>query len=455
MKRPLSRGGFSLTELLVVVAIILILVSLIFVVGERMYARTLQVQCQSRLEKIGNALQMYANEYAGQMPKPWDPYSGRLWFQTLVADERLEGPQILTCPVVGKPPAMAHGPGIAPKRRYCVDEYLRALYWLRHIQEETGQFPALECDKSWHQYPKVMTGFALMAYFGYGCTDRRPAEFAETVRKGVEFLCSSQGQYKSGEDKGKFKVRGAHIYGQGICLMALSEAVRTVEDPALRAQAQAAVQLGMDWLADEQPWHGCFTYNGPAIAEYDEDLVWYDDEGEEQVGKWVGTRADTSACGWAYQGVGAARLAGVNAPSEVMSKAQVFLDYMAQTDGKIGYRFWPLPDGSGTSDWLTHRHTSIGMLARLMLDESPGSSVVQSQLNYVTQDKDGVPVHIYNFTHPEGQYMKPGKATDRYQFYHTTRALRAIGGSHWTTWRDGDPGIVAHDQEWEGYPKWV
>ena len=95
-----------------------------------------------------------------------------------------------------------------------------------------------------------------------------------------------------------------------------------------------------------------------------------------------------------------------------------------------------------------------------MLGESPSSPVVQSQLNFLTRTRNGVPDHIYDFPRPSDvptiyPHLGPGDATDRYQFYHTTRALRMIGGPKWETWRDGSSSIIAHGQPWEGYPKWV
>lgn len=61
------RSAFTLTELLVVIGIILILISILFPFGRRMYARAKTAQCLANLKSWGVALNGYMIE-TGMMP---------------------------------------------------------------------------------------------------------------------------------------------------------------------------------------------------------------------------------------------------------------------------------------------------------------------------------------------------------------------------------------------------
>jgi prepilin-type processing-associated H-X9-DG protein len=98
-------GAFSLTEVLVVVAVVVLLVSLILAGGDRIYVEAMRLRCQHRLEQLGHACQMFANEHGGQFPKTWDnavampdgSIRRERWYGALkgyVADEE----RVFTCP---------------------------------------------------------------------------------------------------------------------------------------------------------------------------------------------------------------------------------------------------------------------------------------------------------------------------------------------------------------------
>jgi len=61
-------GGFSLIELLVTLAILLILVTMIFGFGSRRNQTAQKTKCQANLQKMYVALQIYSNEHAGKFP---------------------------------------------------------------------------------------------------------------------------------------------------------------------------------------------------------------------------------------------------------------------------------------------------------------------------------------------------------------------------------------------------
>jgi len=63
------RAGFSLLELLLVAAIILVLASLYFGPSSGSRERALQAACQKNLQKLYIAMQIYGNDFAGTFPK--------------------------------------------------------------------------------------------------------------------------------------------------------------------------------------------------------------------------------------------------------------------------------------------------------------------------------------------------------------------------------------------------
>ncbi len=65
------RSGFSLVELLVVVAILAVLVGLLFPVLTAARRKARQANCQSNLHQIGLALNMYGQDYDGALPFTW------------------------------------------------------------------------------------------------------------------------------------------------------------------------------------------------------------------------------------------------------------------------------------------------------------------------------------------------------------------------------------------------
>ena len=60
--------GFSLVELLVTLALVLILTTMYWGSGSRSNQRTQQKACQKNLQKIFIALEIYANDHAGKFP---------------------------------------------------------------------------------------------------------------------------------------------------------------------------------------------------------------------------------------------------------------------------------------------------------------------------------------------------------------------------------------------------
>jgi prepilin-type N-terminal cleavage/methylation domain-containing protein/prepilin-type processing-associated H-X9-DG protein len=62
-------SGFSLLELLFVVAIILILATLYWRPNTASRERSLQIACQQNFQKLYIAMELYANDFAGRLPR--------------------------------------------------------------------------------------------------------------------------------------------------------------------------------------------------------------------------------------------------------------------------------------------------------------------------------------------------------------------------------------------------
>ena len=65
---PPARSGFSLIELLVVLALMIILTTMMWGFGSESRQHAAQRACQQNLEKVYVALQIYANDFSSRLP---------------------------------------------------------------------------------------------------------------------------------------------------------------------------------------------------------------------------------------------------------------------------------------------------------------------------------------------------------------------------------------------------
>ena len=98
MKRRTTARGFSMTELLVVVAIILILASILMVTTGEMFTQATELQCRHRLSQLGKACQMFANVHRGQRLSSYDRVTYRRWYDELQMGDYITDRRILNCP---------------------------------------------------------------------------------------------------------------------------------------------------------------------------------------------------------------------------------------------------------------------------------------------------------------------------------------------------------------------
>lgn len=136
MKKQSAASGFSLVELLVVVAIIVILLALLMPATRSMKQRANTAVCATNLRSLGTAMTSYASENDGMFPyrQDWSVENWRSWGW---ADAR--GPELLRkgqlwpyvrdesvflCPTFERTfafnPAAAH---LTPVRSYTMNEY--------------------------------------------------------------------------------------------------------------------------------------------------------------------------------------------------------------------------------------------------------------------------------------------------------------------------------------------
>lgn len=260
------------------------------------------------------------------------------------------------------------------------------LRWLAQAQDKkTGAWDVKRWGGSAQESVTGVSGLALLAFLGRGCTDAHPRRYTRTVRRAVEFLVSQQ--RSEGADRGWF---GARMYSQGICTMALSEASVLLQSPRLKRVARRAAQNGIDYIAARQAAHGGFGYAGPGN--------------------------DTSVTGWQVMAIKSAQIAGLRLPKSATTRTENFLRACVASDGSTPYRFNPLGD-SATG---TQRMTAVSLTARLFMSHKSTADDCVRQVNWLV---DG------------GRHLKIASAgADFYHIYYTSMAMFHIGGKHWRAW---------------------
>lgn len=94
LRRSGAERGFTLVELLVVVAIIMLLLALLLPALQSVKEMAHAAVCQSNLRQIGQRFNLYASDWGGSLPAPKAP--GSNWQQDVSGSDDLS--KILKCP---------------------------------------------------------------------------------------------------------------------------------------------------------------------------------------------------------------------------------------------------------------------------------------------------------------------------------------------------------------------
>ena len=92
----MRQRGFTLVELLVVIAVIAVLSAILFPVLAKAREKARQTRCLSNLKQIGLALGMYATDYDEMYPALWTGYTRTVYAHLLMP--YMKSTQMWTCP---------------------------------------------------------------------------------------------------------------------------------------------------------------------------------------------------------------------------------------------------------------------------------------------------------------------------------------------------------------------
>ena len=300
--------------------------------------------------------------------------------------------------------------GGSPEVEACV---MRSLRWLKKKQNQDG---------SWSNVRPAMTGLAILTFLAHGEMPGKSPEFGDTVRKGLQYLISTQ-------DKGGFfKGEDGNKYAHHIATYALCEAYAMTRNPEVKEAAEKAVIP----IIKGQHANGGWDYK---IAITDRD--------------------DTSVMGWASQAIKAAHNCG-----DLLSDPEY--ETIMTTDGRkssLEAAYQLAPKGflknfhpEGGFGYTGKHHTSglsaVGTLCMQLMGQG-GHDAVKKTLKVMddwtigwggsgamiedkkTGTKKALPL-------PDGvatfkQHVGDG-ACPQYYAYYATQCMFQAGGERWTRW---------------------
>lgn len=251
------------------------------------------------------------------------------------------------------------------------------LDWLVRHQQPDGSwsFQHGPDDPGDLECPMGATGLALLAFLGAGHTHQK-GPYRSQVDMGLKYLINNMEENNLG---GWLRGTGlATMYVQGIGAIALCEACSMTKDPTLRRPAQ----LTIDFIVRAQdPEGGGWRYNIPQAG-------------------------DTSVVGWQLMALQSARIAELNAPPLVFTKATRFLKNVEV-------------DGGGMYGYTSPRTarpstTAVALLCRMYLGRSQEHKGMIRGMNNLSQ-------------------WGPNPF-DMYYSYYATQALHHWGGERWEKW---------------------
>lgn len=244
-----------------------------------------------------------------------------------------------------------------------------SLAWLTRNQEADGRWSSekhggkKDCDVA-------PTAMALLCYYGWGMKHNVDCEYLKPVKNGIAWLV---GQIKANgnvQDSGQ-------MYAQGIAAIALCEAYGVTRDPALLLPCSNVV----NFIAHVQGGNGGWGYNGPGN--------------------------DLSVSGWQYTALQSAKMVGIPFPSNAITRADKFLEFMSggEYGGIYGY--------NGPNQPQSPAMSAVGMFCRQLQKVPPTDDRMKESALFL---------------------RTTAKIEDFYCMYYTTLALYQHQGEAWEEW---------------------
>jgi len=299
---------------------------------------------------------------------------------------------------------------------------LAGLRWLKDHQVKTGPLTGSWAGGYSGQAPAAMTGLSLLAFLGYGCTDKQPAEFAETVKLAVKYILDQQAKSVKNEKlHGSFS-EGA--YSQAICTMAMAETYGMTGNMKAKESAQAA----LDYILRVQADTGGFDYNDARATG----------------------RLDMSISGFQLQAIKACMDIGIKLPEVSRIRTEAFLRSATMTqekgkpspeyhtvyvvvplwkekDGKLVEIAGAVPGGSANGEPSPYntalisncRLTAASLTGRLFLGHGRTSTDCVGQARWLLSSP----------------YLADPRAhNDLYYTYYMSLSMFQMGGEYWQKW---------------------
>ncbi|MBI1899485.1 MAG: terpene cyclase/mutase family protein [Planctomycetia bacterium] len=216
------------------------------------------------------------------------------------------------------------------------------------------------------------TGMALMAFLGAGHTHRQ-GKYKEVVNRGLYFLTQRM------KRDGSLYEPSGHMYGHGICAIALCEAYAMTQDKNLKDYAQASLNF---IVAAQDPVGGGWRYQ------------------PRQPG-------DTSVVGWQLMALKSGHMAYLAVPENAIKGAINFLN-IVQSDSGAKYGYTGPGGGAAT--------TAIGLLCRMYTGWKKENGALDRGVEFLS--KQG-----------------PSRS-DMYYNYYATQVLHHWEGERWKKWNE-------------------
>ncbi|QEG01875.1 hypothetical protein Mal15_59560 [Stieleria maiorica] len=237
------------------------------------------------------------------------------------------------------------------------------------------------------------TGLALLAFLGAGYTSET-GPYQDVVQRGLYYLRSTAAESQFGYDW----QQGGSMYGQGIALMAISEALgMTKHDERYDSDLYHYANLGTRFTVIAQHQNGSWGYT-------------------------PGSPGDTTLTGWQILSLIGARKAGIQTRSDTFSRAKAFLmSVREEPEYQFGYRS---PKAEKTT-------TAIALALLMYLGQTPGYTPFDDAVHKLAEDGPTL--------------------TNVYHDYYATMALHHFRHRDWETWNDQLRDHLVRSQATEGH----